>query len=189
MSITQISKIQIRTGSISDLPELDVGEFGFATDDRRLFIGNDPGIIPPPLSGPNVTEVLTNQSILSLVSLNTTNSYQSYSTLNGATGVVVHDYSFGQLFYHTSIAGNFTANVTNYSAGSLYTGVVVLVLDQGATAYMPTVFQLGGITQTVLWQGGGGVPAGTPNAKDVVIYSILNDGYTYTVLANRVAYS
>lgn len=189
MSITQISKIQIRTGSISDLPELDIGEFGFATDDRRLFIGNDPGIIPPPLSGPNVTEVLTNQSIISFVGVSSTNFFQSYSNLTGATGVVVHDYSFGSLFYHTSIVSNFTVNLTNYTADSLYAGLLVLVLDQGGTAYMPTALQIGGTPQTVLWQGGGGVPAGTPSAKDVVTYSILNDGYTYTVFANRVAYS
>lgn len=59
MSIIQISKIQVRSGSIDDLPQLAVGEFGWATDDRRLFIGNDPNVIGP---NPDNTEVLTQYS-------------------------------------------------------------------------------------------------------------------------------
>ena len=42
MSITQISKIQHRTGALVDLPQLSTGELGYATDVQRLFIGNDP---------------------------------------------------------------------------------------------------------------------------------------------------
>ena len=39
MSILQISKIQQRSGNLVDLPQLDEAEFGWATDDKRLFIG------------------------------------------------------------------------------------------------------------------------------------------------------
>lgn len=39
MAIIQISKLQQRTGNLVDLPQLDEGEFGWANDDRRLFIG------------------------------------------------------------------------------------------------------------------------------------------------------
>lgn len=41
MSIIQISKIQHRSGNLVDLPQLDEAELGFATDDKRLFIGKD----------------------------------------------------------------------------------------------------------------------------------------------------
>lgn len=37
---TQISKIKVRQGVFADLPILDSGEFGYATDVQRLFIGN-----------------------------------------------------------------------------------------------------------------------------------------------------
>jgi hypothetical protein len=40
MAITQNSKIQIRTGLQQNLPQLAQGEFGFAIDSQRLFIGN-----------------------------------------------------------------------------------------------------------------------------------------------------
>jgi len=40
MADTRISKIQIRQGNFADLPLLDAGELGYATDQHRLFIGN-----------------------------------------------------------------------------------------------------------------------------------------------------
>ena len=57
MAIIQISKIQVRSGNVSDLPQLSVGEFGFATDTNQLFIGNDTGSIVGP--SPNNTQILT----------------------------------------------------------------------------------------------------------------------------------
>lgn len=40
MATTQISKIKLRQGNFADLPLLDSGELGYATDVHRLFIGN-----------------------------------------------------------------------------------------------------------------------------------------------------
>ena len=40
MSTLQISRIQIRRGLYQDLPILHEGELGYATDRKRLFIGN-----------------------------------------------------------------------------------------------------------------------------------------------------
>lgn len=42
MPTTVTSKIQVRRGPLSDLPILDEGEFGYALDYHRLFIGNTP---------------------------------------------------------------------------------------------------------------------------------------------------
>lgn len=66
MAIIQISKIQVRQGNLVDIPQLSPGEFGWADDQRRLFIGNDstrPGDPPAPV--PNNTEVLTVYSPIS----------------------------------------------------------------------------------------------------------------------------
>ena len=41
MAIIQISKIQQRAGDLVDLPQLDEAEFGFASDEKRLFIGKE----------------------------------------------------------------------------------------------------------------------------------------------------
>lgn len=60
MAILQISKIQVRTGNYDELPQLSVGEFGWASDQRRLFIGNEPSANANLV--PNVTEILTSIS-------------------------------------------------------------------------------------------------------------------------------
>jgi len=62
MAIVQISKIIHRTGSVSELPQLDIGEIGFASDEQRLFIGNDPAWVPPDGNQPTNTEILTNSA-------------------------------------------------------------------------------------------------------------------------------
>ena len=42
MAETIIAKIQVRRGELEDLPALAEGEFGYALDYNRLFIGNTP---------------------------------------------------------------------------------------------------------------------------------------------------
>ena len=60
MSIYQISKIQVRSGLQEDLPSaLACGELGWATDERRLYIGNGEYTDGAPVLGN--TEVLTTQ--------------------------------------------------------------------------------------------------------------------------------
>jgi hypothetical protein len=41
MAIVQISRIKQRTGNLVDLPQLSEAEFGWASDQKRLFIGKD----------------------------------------------------------------------------------------------------------------------------------------------------
>lgn len=57
MAIVQISQIIHRTGSIEELPKLEIGEIGFASDERRVFIGND---LAMDGNDPRNTEILTN---------------------------------------------------------------------------------------------------------------------------------
>jgi len=61
MAIVQISRIQHRTGEQASLPQLAVGEIGFATDTQRVFIGDDLSLHPPG-SEPGNTEILTEHS-------------------------------------------------------------------------------------------------------------------------------
>jgi hypothetical protein len=64
MAIIQISKIIHRTGANDDLPQLDVGELGYASDEGRLYIGNDPELITDTIEGKFVSEILTTSSPL-----------------------------------------------------------------------------------------------------------------------------
>ena len=64
MAIIQISKIQQRSGNLVDLPQLDQGEFGWASDASRLFIGKT-------ATGGNIenVEVLTSYSSINFSQL------------------------------------------------------------------------------------------------------------------------
>lgn len=62
MAVQQVSQVQVRRGLMQDLGQLTSGEFGFAVDQLRLFIGNGPVSEGAPYEG--ITEVMTRKSLL-----------------------------------------------------------------------------------------------------------------------------
>jgi hypothetical protein len=106
---------------------------------------------------------------------------ESFTTISDATGVVTHDCSTGQIFNHTSINANFTANFTNLNLANGKATTITLVLNQGGTAYIPNAAQIQSSAQTIRWSANT-VPTGNTNAVDVVSFSILNNSGTYIVL-------
>jgi hypothetical protein len=117
-----------------------------------------------------------------------TGTEEAFATLTGATGTVVHDCDNGHIFYHTTPAADWTANFTNLGLTAEYATTLSIVIAQGATAYIPTAVEIGGVAQTLLWQGGS-APTGTADGTDVVAFSILNDGGTYVVMGQLVGFS
>jgi len=113
---------------------------------------------------------------------------EKFSSLTGATGTVVHDCSGGNVFYHTSISADFTANFTNLQLETSHATALTLVLVQGGTAYIPTAVQIAGSAQTINWQGGG-APSGTASGIDAVSFTIINNSGTYTVLGQLTDFS
>jgi hypothetical protein len=96
MPIVQISKIIHRTGSTADLPQLDIGEIGFASDDHKVFIGNDPLLPPPnnnPVRTPDNTEVLTEYSEINVERLTNfvSNVVPETNESTGIKGQVAYD--------------------------------------------------------------------------------------------------
>lgn len=61
MAVTQVSQIQVRTGLLEDLGNLAGGEFGWAIDAQRLFIGN--GDVTDGAPFPGNTEIMTTNSL------------------------------------------------------------------------------------------------------------------------------
>lgn len=57
MAVTQVSQIQVRTGLLEDLGNLAGGEFGWAIDAQRLFIGN--GNVEDGAPFPGNSEIMT----------------------------------------------------------------------------------------------------------------------------------
>jgi hypothetical protein len=117
-----------------------------------------------------------------------TGTEETFDTLTGATGTVIHDCDNGHIFYHTTPVADWTVNFTNLGLTAEHATTLSIVISQGATAYIPTAVQIGGVAQTLLWQGGA-QPTGTTNGTDVVSFSVLNDGGTYVVLGQLVDFA
>lgn len=58
---------------------------------------------------------------------------------------------------------------------------------QGATGYYPSAVQIGGVGQTLNWQGNT-TPTASTSRTDVVTFSILNNSGTYTVLGQLTGF-
>ena len=112
---------------------------------------------------------------------------ESYNSLTGQSGVVAHDCEDGHMFYHTSTAGDITANFTNLGLAVGHATNLTIVIDQGGTAHEITAVQIGGVAQTIVWQGNS-VPTGTANGVDSFSFTILRLSGSYVVLGQMVAF-
>jgi len=113
--------------------------------------------------------------------------HEKFQTKADATGTVTHDCSAGHIFYHTSPDANWTANFTNLNLDSGYATAVSLVIVQGGIGYYPNAVEIGGVSQTINWQGNA-TPTPSTNRTDVVTFSILNNSGTYTILGQLTGF-
>jgi hypothetical protein len=143
MAITQISKIQNKRGDMdpdrTGLPVLSPGELGYATNQNRLFVGNEGAFSPT-----DNTEVLTQAS------LGPTLNY------NSATGKV------------NAVGGSSGSGTTYNISATTSTGGALLSLN-GADSTVDTVkfastgsITISAINQNTITIGGGG-SVGGPN--------------------------
>ena len=113
---------------------------------------------------------------------------EKFQTLTGQSGVVAHNWNDGHVFYHTTPAGDITANFINVNLTAEYATNVTIIINQGATPYIITAVQIAGSGQTINWQGGS-APTGTANGIDSFSFTILNDGGSYVVLGQMVDFT
>lgn len=162
------------------------------TVDNDIFVSNNlfstVSIDTPKITSPSAD--LTLQAT-SLVLNGLATFYKSTEIINpisGATGTVTHDFQNGSLFLHSAITANFTANFINVPATSNRSITVALILDQGATAYIPNAVQINGASQTIKWSGGT-PPSGTNNYTDIVNFTLIRSGGSWIVLGSLSTYN
>lgn len=110
------------------------------------------------------------------------------SVVAGATGVVVHNLANSGVFYHTTPAANFTANFTNAPVTNNRVLLATLIINQGATPYLPTAVQIEGAAQTIKWSGGS-APAGNANKIDIISFSLIRVSNSWSVIGSGSNYS
>ena len=103
-----------------------------------------------------------------------------FTTIGGASGVVAHDCSSNQTFYHNYISGAISPNFTNLSISSGEATVTKLILDQGATAYDIEAVSVGGTESSLVWEGSR--PSPVANQVSFAKFEILRISNSYTVI-------
>lgn len=166
MAIIQISKIQHRTGANTDLPQLSEGEFGFATDERKLYIGNDPNLYPPANSSTTTqTEILTEVSTLNFARLG-----GSANTSLNLTAPVEN----GQLLVAD---GNVWINAGGTAGGYINLGSISnIAISGGINGYVMSTDGLGNLS----WKSAGVV------SYDIADVSQANPAVVTTITDNEV---
>lgn len=159
--------------SLTSKPDLSVYQLS-----ADAFSGSYTDLTDKPTTFSNLT--LTGTTILQQTTEVLTN-------ISGATGVVVHDFSGGAIFNHVNILANFTANFTNLPVTNNRTISVVLILNQGGTARIPTAVQIDGVSRTINWQGAA-APPGNPDQIDVVSFTFTRISNSWTVLGSLTTY-
>lgn len=112
---------------------------------------------------------------------------EASNTLTGSTGTVVHNYTVGGIWIHTSIAANFTANFTNVptTAGSVVNFTLVLI--QGASPYFPNAVQIDGVAQTINWLEGL-TPTPVANKKDMASFNLVRNAGSWIVFGSYATF-
>ena len=137
MAIVQISKIQQRAGNLVDLPQLDNGEFGWATDTNRLFIGKTGNVY----ADENI-EVLTSYSNISFSQIEGSDggNFNITTPLNGQILTYVSS---------TDTWENYSGNTSQFGGTKLQLGSVSnIAMTGGAIGYVLQTDGLGNLSWT-----------------------------------------
>ena len=173
--------MQQRAGNLVDLPQLDNGELGWATDANRLFIGRSGNTF----TSENI-EVLTSYSAISL------------SQLTGSDGgnLNINTAQNGQLLTYVSSTDtweNYTGNSSQLAGGKLQLGSVSnIAMGGGASGYVLQTDGLGNLTWTAQTGGSGGGGAGGANTTVQFNDSGLPNGvgtFTFNKTSNTLTVS
>jgi hypothetical protein len=210
MSIIQISKIQVRSGNIDDLPQLDVGEFGFAADSNRLFIGTDTGNVVGP--SPDNIEILTqfSTSNTSPGGSNTQVQFNNNGVFGGSANLTFNGNSLaltGNLVLSGRYVSNLTSGLTtvagincalgNYfkitasttqtfsainvpATGSVYSMTLEIQTNAGSSITWPS---------SVYWPNGAAAPTLSATGKTSLIMMVTIDGGTKWRAASLIDYT
>ena len=136
MAIIQISKIQQRSGNLVDLPQLDEGEMGWASDEKRLFIGKT-------VPNENI-EVLTTYSNINMSQVTGTDG-TDFNLDNPANGEVLGVETIGSTAYIVNKGGTSVGS----PGGLINLGNVANVkIGGGALGYILETDGLGNLSWT-----------------------------------------
>ena len=110
------------------------------------------------------------------------------ATKTGASSTVTHDFTESNVWQHSSIAGNFTVNLTNVPTTNERAITISLILVQGATPYYATGFQIGGVSQTIKRSTYVNSFTPTANRREIQTFTLTRTGSSWSVVSTFSSY-
>ena len=113
------------------------------------------------------------------------------STIGSVTAnVLTANYQAGNIYWiNTAPSANFTVNLTNVPTDNLYSMSVTVVVQQGATGYIPNAFQIDGIavSPALKWTTGTApTPTSSAGKYDVFSFTLIRRASAWIVLGSSV---
>jgi hypothetical protein len=180
----------------------EAGDVSAVTAGTGITVTDGTGPIPTIAIDTSVTADLTTAQSLALKTLTSpilvSGEERMVFTGTAATGTINIDLLTANThFYNSNATGNTTINLRGSSSTSLNTIVAtndtitaVVLIQNGGTAYYPTVFQIDGNAVTPKWQGGTAPSAGNASSIDAYVFTIMKSASaTYTVLASQTKFA
>jgi hypothetical protein len=180
----------------------EAGDVSAVTAGTGITVTDGTGPIPTIAIDTSVTADLTTAQSLALKTLTSpilvSGEERMVFTGTAATGTINIDLLTANThFYNSNATGNTTINLRGSSSTSLNTIVAtndtitaVVLIQNGSTAYYPTVFQIDGNAVTPKWQGGTAPSAGNASSIDAYVFTIMKSASaTYTVLASQTKFA
>ena len=109
------------------------------------------------------------------------------ATKTGATGVVTHDFTEANIWYHSSMSANFTVNLTNVPTTNNRSFTITLILIQGGTPYYASAFQIDGVAQTINW-GNWATPAPQANKYEIQTFTLTRSSSAWSVAGSLTSH-
>lgn len=122
--------------------------------------------------------------------LQTFQQIQEVISLKPSLGLGTNNFDFnsGSIFYIAGLTGSGTWNVQNIPSASNAATSLTFVVQQGATAYSASAYQLGGTAISVKWLDGT-IPTGSANSTDVIGLTALRSGSSWNVIGSLSKFS
>ena len=106
------------------------------------------------------------------------------STPGATASTVVYDFSTGSNWYHSSANTNYTANFINIPTDNNRAITTTIVINQGATPYIPIAVQIDGTASTIKWSGG--TASGTANQVDIVGFTFIRSDNVWAQVLGQI---
>jgi len=122
--------------------------------------------------------------------LQTFQQIQEVISLRPSLGLGTNNFDFnnGSIFYIAGLTGSGTWNIQNISSSSNAATSLTFVVQQGATAYSASAYQLGGTAVSVKWLDGT-IPTGSANSTDVIGLTAFRSGSSWNVIGSLSKFS